>query len=118
MTRLTIRGMNLGLDHHDVVGLFVCGANCVGTLEFESPRKINCVTKQWKACVGNIDIETRSGGRGTSLVQFTFVDTSPPIERSDSVNSSPASIRGKGIVILLIVSLSFFRSLIQLKVII
>ena len=76
-TRLTIRGTNLGLHKEDIVGLFVCGSNVLGSLEFESSRKIYCTTKTYKPCVGKIVVETQSGGRGTSLVDFTFLDPHP-----------------------------------------
>ena len=75
-TKVTIRGANLGLNKEDVVGLFICGANVLGSLEYISSSKLTCVTKSWKQCVGNVTVETQSGGKGSSLVQFTFVGSS------------------------------------------
>ena len=74
-TKVTIRGTNLGINKEDVVGLFICGANVLATLEYVAPTKLTCVTKAWRPCVGTVTVETQSGGKGSSLVQFTFVDT-------------------------------------------
>jgi len=73
-TRLTIRGSNLGCDKDDVVGLFVCGSNVLSTLEYVSSSKLICTTKAHKPCTGSVMIETQIGGRGVSLVHFTFID--------------------------------------------
>lgn len=80
-TKVVIRGTNLGLNKEDVIGLFICGANVLGSLEYTSPSKLACVTKAWKPCIGNVTVETQSGGKGSSLVQFTFVG---PDRASDS----------------------------------
>ena len=75
-TRLTIRGSCLGRTKVDVVGLYVCGSNVLSSLEFVSSSKLVCTTKCHKPCTGTVVVETQSGGRGVSLVQFTFNDTS------------------------------------------
>ena len=77
-TKLTIRGSNLGLDQADVVCVNVCGANCLSTLEYVSDRKLVVVTKPWKEGSGRIIVETQSGGRAKSLVEFTFVEEPQP----------------------------------------
>ena len=73
-TRLTIRGSNLGRNKDDVVGLYVCGSNVLSTLEYLSASKLVCTTKPHKPCCGTVSVETQTGGRGASLVQFTFTD--------------------------------------------
>ena len=84
-TRLTIRGSNLGRNKDDVVGLLVCGSNVLSSLEYVSASKLVCVTKCYKVCSGSVTVETQSGGRGVSLVQFSFIDTSS--------SSSTAAVR-------------------------
>ncbi|XP_074651302.1 uncharacterized protein LOC141906050 [Tubulanus polymorphus] len=73
-TRITIRGDNLGDSLEDVIGLFICSANCLANIEYESPKKLYCTTKPWKVSTGNIVVVTQSGGRGSSAVQFQFID--------------------------------------------
>lgn len=98
-TRLTIRGTNLGLHKEDIVGLFVCGSNVLASLEYESSRKIYCTTRAYKPCSGKIVVETQSGGRGTSLVDFTFVDVNamrPTLSRQSSGGSYDVSSMERG----------------------
>ena len=77
-TVLTIRGSNLGQNQEDVVVLNICGSDVLDTLEYISPWKLQCKTVPWKPCVGGISIETLSGGRGLSLVEFTFSEVEKP----------------------------------------
>uniref|UniRef100_A0A914X6A0 FIP-RBD domain-containing protein n=1 Tax=Plectus sambesii TaxID=2011161 RepID=A0A914X6A0_9BILA len=72
-TRITITGEHLGEDAADIVGLYVCGSNCLSTLEYESPNRISCVTKAWRACIGSVAVITTSGGRGVCATRFSFV---------------------------------------------
>lgn len=88
-TKVTIRGTNLGLSKQDVVGLFICGANVLGSLEFVSSSRLTCITKPWKPCVGNVTVSTQSGGKGASLVQFTFISRD---QASDSASSEVSSL--------------------------
>ena len=88
-TRLTIRGSYLGRDKDDVVGLFVCGSNVLSSLEFISSSKLVCTTKPHKASTGAVTVETQTGGRGLSLVQFTFIDSTPPPAAAPSSSTSP-----------------------------
>ena len=76
-TRLTVRGSCLGRSMEDVVGLYVCGSNVLSSLEFISSSKLVCTTKAHKPGTGTVVVETQSGGRGVSLVQFTFTDAPP-----------------------------------------
>ena len=98
-TRITIRGRNLGVDKADVVGLHICGANCLGSLEYESASKLYVTTKAWKPVKGLITVVTQSGGKGSSLVEFTFIDpkvplvngAKPRLSRSNSVGDLKGS---------------------------
>ena len=89
-TRLTIRGNNLGEDKGDIVGLQVCGCNCLASLEYESARKIYCTTKGWRPCTGNIVIETESGGKGCSLVKFNFLPSKEATQEKQMKTASPS----------------------------
>lgn len=94
-TKVTIRGTNLGLNREDVIGLFFCGANVLGSMEYISSSKLSCVTKAWKACIGNVTVETQSGGKGLSLVQFAFVSRDQASDSASEVSSlSRSSSRG------------------------
>lgn len=87
-TELTIKGANLGVSKDDVVGLFVCGANCLKTLEYVSITMLKCRTKAWRACKGYIVVETQTGGKGTSLVQYTFSDSANEANEGQTESSS------------------------------
>eukprot|EP00118_Oscarella_pearsei_P003928 m.16319 g.16319 ORF g.16319 m.16319 type:complete len:464 (+) comp26849_c0_seq2:107-1498(+) len=72
-TRITLRGSNLGQNAEDVVGLSVCGVDCLATLEYSSPAKVFCTTFRGKeAGSGPVILKTRSSGKGTSLITFTY----------------------------------------------
>ncbi len=68
-TKVTIRGERLGKSQSDVIGLEICGVNCLLTSEWVSPNKILARTLLCKT-KGDIVIMTRSGGSGSSTVQF------------------------------------------------
>lgn len=68
-TKVTIRGERLGKSQADVIGLDICGINCSLTLEWVSPNKILARTLLCKT-KGDIVIVTKSGGIGSSTVQF------------------------------------------------
>ena len=76
-TRICLQGSNLGNDKNDIIGLFLCGANCLKSLEYVSGSKLFCTTKPWKVCTGFVVIETRSGGKGKSTVQLIFTEEPP-----------------------------------------
>ena len=92
-TRLTIRGSNLGRTKEDVIGLYVCGSNVLSSMEYISSSKLICTTKPYKPCAGNIMVETQVGGRGVSLVQFTFNDPSSSSSPAAAAAAAAAAVR-------------------------
>ncbi|KAJ7338482.1 hypothetical protein JRQ81_012372 [Phrynocephalus forsythii] len=72
-TKVTIRGENLGLGPTDLIGLTICGHNCLLTAEWMSASKIVCRVGQAKDDKGDIIVTTRSGGKGTSTVSFKLL---------------------------------------------
>ncbi|XP_037393919.1 exocyst complex component 2 isoform X1 [Pygocentrus nattereri] len=69
-TKVTIRGENLGTGPNDLIGLSICGHNCLLTAEWMSASKIVCRVGPAKDDKGEIIVTTRSGGKGTSTVSF------------------------------------------------
>ncbi|XP_055263059.1 exocyst complex component 2 isoform X1 [Moschus berezovskii] len=72
-TKVTIRGENLGTGPADLIGLTICGHNCLLTAEWMSASKIVCRVGQAKDDKGDIIVTTKSGGRGTSTVSFKLL---------------------------------------------
>ncbi|XP_062952621.1 exocyst complex component 2 isoform X1 [Cynocephalus volans] len=72
-TKVTIRGENLGTGHADLIGLTICGHNCLLTAEWMSASKIVCRVGQAKNDKGDIIVTTKSGGKGTSTVSFKLL---------------------------------------------
>ncbi|XP_030616063.1 exocyst complex component 2 isoform X3 [Delphinapterus leucas] len=72
-TKVTIRGENLGTGPADLIGLTICGHNCLLTAEWMSPSKIVCRVGQAKNDKGDIIVTTKSGGKGTSTVSFKLL---------------------------------------------
>uniref|UniRef100_A0A8D1HI64 Exocyst complex component 2 n=1 Tax=Sus scrofa TaxID=9823 RepID=A0A8D1HI64_PIG len=72
-TKVTIRGENLGTGTPDLIGLTICGHNCLLTAEWMSASKIVCRVGQAKNDKGDIIVTTKSGGRGTSTVSFKLL---------------------------------------------
>ncbi|XP_076999617.1 exocyst complex component 2 isoform X4 [Tamandua tetradactyla] len=72
-TKVTIRGENLGTGPSDLIGLAICGHNCLLTAEWMSASKIVCRVGQAKNDKGDIIVTTKSGGRGTSTVSFKLL---------------------------------------------
>ena len=72
-TRITVRGCNLGLSQEDIASISICGCDLLSTLEYHSPAKLVVVTKDWSGS-GPVVLETKSGGRGISTLNFTFQD--------------------------------------------
>ena len=68
-TRVTIRGENLGVDPRDLIGLRICGVDCLLSAEWKSSNKLIAHTGQAKG-KGDIVVVTRSGGVGSSTVTF------------------------------------------------
>ncbi|XP_067911422.1 exocyst complex component 2 isoform X1 [Heterodontus francisci] len=72
-TKVTIRGENLGTGPMDLIGLTICGHNCLLTAEWMSASKIVCRVGPAKDDKGSIIVTTKSGGRGTSTVSFRLM---------------------------------------------
>uniref|UniRef100_A0A673XZC3 Exocyst complex component 2 n=1 Tax=Salmo trutta TaxID=8032 RepID=A0A673XZC3_SALTR len=72
-TKVTIRGENLGTGPADLVGLSICGHNCLLTAEWMSASKIVCHVGPAKDDKGEIIVSTKSGGHGTSTVSFKLL---------------------------------------------
>lgn len=72
-TRITVRGCNLGVSQEDIASINICGCDLSPTLEYHSPAKLVVVTKPWSGS-GPVVLETKSGGRGISTLNFTFQD--------------------------------------------
>ncbi|XP_068092912.1 exocyst complex component 2 [Hyperolius riggenbachi] len=72
-TKVTIRGENLGSGPSDLIGLTICGHNCLLTAEWISASKIVCRVGQDKNDKGDIIVTTKSGGKGTSTVFFKLL---------------------------------------------
>ncbi|KAG0730531.1 Exocyst complex component 2 [Chionoecetes opilio] len=81
-TKVTIRGENLGSRPEDLVGLTICGVDCLMTAEWKTSTK---VVARSGAGVGKGDIivTTALGDRGTSTVQFRgYQETMGPLKES------------------------------------
>nr|XP_045361538.1 exocyst complex component 2 isoform X3 [Camelus bactrianus] len=72
-TKVTIRGENLGTGPTDLLGLTICGHNCLLTAEWISASKIVCRVGRAENDRGDIIVTTKSGGRGTSTVSFKLL---------------------------------------------
>ncbi|XP_054459204.1 exocyst complex component 2 [Anoplopoma fimbria] len=72
-TKVTIRGENLGTGPPDLIGLLICGHNCLLTAEWMSASKIVCRVGPAKDDKGEIIVTTKSGGLGTSTVSFKLI---------------------------------------------
>ncbi|CAJ1061199.1 exocyst complex component 2 isoform X1 [Xyrichtys novacula] len=72
-TKVTIRGENLGTGSTDLIGLSICGHNCLLTAEWMSASKIVCRVGPAKDDKGEIIVTTKSGGLGTSTVSFKLI---------------------------------------------
>ncbi|XP_001654115.2 exocyst complex component 2 [Aedes aegypti] len=81
-TRVTIRGEYLGSKASDLVGLTICGCDCLLSAEWKSDKKIIARTGAAKG-KGDIIVTTRMGGTGTSTVQFrAYYETIGPMKES------------------------------------
>ena len=68
-TKVTLRGENLGVSYDDLIGLTICGVDCLMYSEWKSPSKILSRSGRCRG-LGDIIVTTRSGGKGTCTVQF------------------------------------------------
>ncbi|XP_043287430.1 exocyst complex component 2 [Venturia canescens] len=81
-TRVTVRGEFLGTKAQDLIGLTICGCDCLLSAEWKSPNKIIARSGLCKGR-GDILVTTRSGGQGSSTVQFRgYHETIGPMKES------------------------------------
>lgn len=81
-TRVTIRGEFLGTKPTDLSSLTICGCDCLLSAEWKSPNKIIARSGPCKGR-GDIIVITKSGGKGTSTVQFRgYHETIGPLKES------------------------------------
>ncbi|XP_076242655.1 exocyst complex component secretory 5 isoform X2 [Calliopsis andreniformis] len=81
-TRVTVRGEFLGNKAQDLIGLTICGCDCLLSAEWKSSNKIIARSGPCKGR-GDIIVTTRSGGQGTSTVQFRgYHETIGPMKES------------------------------------
>ncbi|KAF0762072.1 exocyst complex component 2 [Aphis craccivora] len=81
-TRVTIRGEYLGINPNDLSSLKICDCECMLSAEWKSPNKIIARSGPGKGR-GDIILVTKSGGIGTSTVQFRgYHETIGPLKES------------------------------------
>ncbi|XP_033207130.1 exocyst complex component 2 [Belonocnema kinseyi] len=81
-TRVTVRGEFLGTKSQDLIGLTICGCDCLLSAEWKTPNKIIARTGPCKGR-GDIIVTTQSGGQGSSTVQFRgYHETIGPMKES------------------------------------
>ncbi|CAH2099615.1 unnamed protein product [Euphydryas editha] len=81
-TRVTIRGEFLGASATDLIGLKICGCECLLSAEWKSKNKIVARSGPCKGR-GDIIVTTKSGGEGTSTVQFRgYHESIGPVKES------------------------------------
>ncbi|XP_063373703.1 exocyst complex component 2 [Cydia amplana] len=81
-TRVTIRGEFLGTSATDLIGLIICGCDCLLSAEWKSKNKIVARSGPCKGR-GDIIVTTKSGGEGTSTVQFRgYHESIGPVKES------------------------------------
>ena len=97
-TKLTIRGSNLGQSASDVVSVSVAGVDCTATLDYDSSTRLSCVAGPTASAptVGDVIVETKSGGVGVSMVQFRFVDSSGEEDQFSAVPYDAGESRQTG----------------------
>ncbi|KAL0279399.1 UNVERIFIED_CONTAM: hypothetical protein PYX00_000970 [Menopon gallinae] len=81
-TRVTLRGENFGQTASDLISVIICGCDCTLSAEWKSPNKIVARSGPDKG-KGDIIVQTRYGGVGTSTVQFrAYHETIGPTKES------------------------------------
>ncbi|XP_052102508.1 uncharacterized protein LOC127736050 isoform X2 [Mytilus californianus] len=90
-TRVTIEGKNLGLSKADIMELLICEVDHADYVEFESSSRIFLKIKPSTAGIGDIILETESGGIGTLKNGFTYVDPNAPSSPSVTGDESDTS---------------------------
>ncbi|PIK42085.1 putative exocyst complex component 2 [Apostichopus japonicus] len=92
-TKVTIRGENLGTSSKDLIGLTICGVNCLLLAEWISPKKIFCTTTNCKAD-GPVIVTTKSGGEGTCTVSFRGLQILPNAVKECAIWMDESSLFG------------------------
>eukprot|EP00118_Oscarella_pearsei_P029069 m.3577 g.3577 ORF g.3577 m.3577 type:complete len:949 (+) comp9571_c0_seq2:58-2904(+) len=81
-TRITIRGQNLGQSAQDLIGVTICGYDCLIWADWKSSSKILCRTGAGKGR-GEVIVTTKSGGVGTCTVNFSgYIAEIGPLQES------------------------------------
>ncbi|KAK8724030.1 hypothetical protein OTU49_011406 [Cherax quadricarinatus] len=81
-TKVTIRGENFGNRPEDLIGLTICGVDCLMTAEWKTSNKIIARSGAGNG-KGDIIVTTLHGSRGTSTVQFKgYQETMGPLKES------------------------------------
>lgn len=96
-TRITIRGENLGKDPKDLIGLKICGVNCLLSAEWKTSSKIIARTGPGKG-KGDIIVTTGTGGVGSSTVGFRgyFIQIGPLQESAIWIDESQTVMSNLG----------------------
>ena len=68
-----------------VLGLTICGANCLLSADYKSASKIIARTGQSPPGKGDVIVSTRSGGVGSCTVQFKSVIVVPGMPFHDQL---------------------------------
>lgn len=68
-TKIIIRGENLGDNPDDLIGLTICGVDCLIFAEWKTPNKILTRSGRCEG-LGDVIVTTYLGGIGTCTVQF------------------------------------------------
>ncbi|GAB1601968.1 exocyst complex component 2-like isoform X1 [Argonauta hians] len=96
-TRITIRGENLGYDAKDLIGLKICGVDCLLSAEWKTSGKIVARTGPGKG-KGDIIVSTRTGGVGSCTVSFRgyFIQIGPLQESAIWIDESQTVLSNLG----------------------
>ncbi|XP_065188204.1 uncharacterized protein LOC135818968 [Sycon ciliatum] len=93
-TVLTVRGENLGTSADDIEAVTVCGVPCnLEDLDYVSARKLVCKTPPGSVGSGPVEVQTKSQGKGSSTVTFTYWDPSVQPEERMPVLPDPEPVR-------------------------
>ena len=79
-TKVTIEGKYLGLSKADIMELTICECDCVESVIWESSNRIHCTTKPSLPGIGDVVIETESGGIGCLRNIYSYVEDLPQEE--------------------------------------
>lgn len=81
-TKVTIRGEHFGNQANDLIGLKICGCDCLLSAEWKTPNKIIAITGPIKG-KGDVVVTTRLGGQGTCSVTFKgYYETIGPMKET------------------------------------